>query len=246
MLRLLFLALATLVLATTMAPATLFDRAIAHATDGRQRLAHAHGNLWHGSGVLATPANGRVLSPWLGLEWKLDSAALLRGKLDWALAVDGKAALRLSLGATGWRAQEISLTLPATPLLQALPHALLHIGWRGHLALEGEAFGCAWQGSCLGTTRLEWRHAAVDVLPEHRLGDYLGDLQASGTGIAVMLTSPATNALRADGRITLDTIGKPELDLRFRGNPAIIARLESVLHGHTRQTAGGGFQVRWP
>lgn len=246
MLRLLFFVLATLVLVTAMAPPSLYDLAIAHATDGRQRLANARGSLWHGSGELAIPADGRMLSPWLGLAWKLDATALLRGKLSWALVADGKAALQLTLGTAGWQAREIALVLPTAPLLQALPHPPLHIGWRGNLALEGTAFGCAWQGGCLGTARLEWHHAAVDVLPEHRLGDYRGDLQATGDGIAILLSSSPTNALLADGRIALDRRGKPELELKFGGNPAIVDRLASVLHGRTRQTANGGFQLRLP
>lgn len=243
--RVVFACLLTLALIAAAPPASLVDAAIAHASANRVRLADASGSLWSGSGRLANSQGERLPVPWLVLGWRFEPGTLASGRLAWRLSIDGRPALHATLGASGVDIQEIELDLPAGPLLAALPAPVFQLGWHGRLGARGETLACDWQGRCNGNVELNWHGAATDILPDRRLGDYRGALSANGTSAVIALSSPPTNALTIDGRLTLAAGQRPAANLVLGGDPLIIDRLPAMLHGQTRRTPSGDLQVNW-
>lgn len=241
--RVVFVCLLTLALILAAPPASLVDAAIAHASANRVRLAEASGSLWSGGGRLANSHGERLPVPWLALGWRFEPGALASGRLVWRLSIDGRPALRIALGAGGMEIQEIELDLPAGPLFAALPQPVFQLGWHGRLGARGEHFACDWQGRCKGNLELNWRGAATDILPDRRLGDYRGALNADGEGFRLMLSSPTDNALRVDGQVSARADGVPALDLILAGDPLIVDRLPAMLDGQTRREADGRLRV---
>lgn len=236
--------LAAVLLAAAM-PAAVLDAAVAAASAGRLRLTGPAGTVWSGSAQLAAAQAERVPAPWLQLDWRFDAGALLRGRLDWRVAVDGGETLRLGLGYDGVAIEALALSLPVAPLTALHPHPALQFGWQGRLALQSPAFACDWQGRCSGELRAEWTDAASALFPEPRLGDYRLALRADDGRLEGGLSSADANALRLDGRLALPARRGERVELRVDGDPALLARLPSLLGDELQRDAERGLRLRF-
>lgn len=181
-----------------LAPATLLDAELRHATDGRLRLAQAHGTLWSGSGQLqivnptATDSVGKALS------WSLQPRALWRGRLDFEVAIDQAAnrfPLHLSLG--GIELGKVDFALPASALGVALPR-LAPLAPRGELVFHVARFAVAGDDVAVDAV-MTWRDASSALTTVAPLGTY--ELQATGAdGLVNLVLRTTSGPLQLNGK----------------------------------------------
>lgn len=222
-------------------PATLMDSAIARATDGRLRLASAHGTFWRGRGMLAITDGQRRLIAARPLEWHIG--------VDWArigvtlqLGEAGREQARLTVGASAAQAEQLQLELPAAIVAAAVPHPAARAGWHGTLVLDATAFACGWRDGCDGTLRVRWHDAALDIVPERHLGDHEVVLHGRGDVLDVDLrTLAGTLAIDGHGEIGLD--GSAALQATISGDPELVDRMPNIMDGKVRPTGTPGRAV---
>lgn len=231
---------AGLALAFTLAglPATLMDSAVARATDGRLRLASAHGTFWRGHGMLAIADGRRRLIAARPLDWRIG--------LDWAgtgvtlqLGEAGHVQARLLFSAREVRVDWLHLELPIAIVSAAVPHPAARAGWHGALVLDSSAFACTWQRSCDGTLQVRWHDAALDIVPERHLGDHEVLLHGRGNVIDVDIRTLA-GALSIDGRGKIGFDGTATLQATISGDPELVDRMPNIMDGKVQPTGTPG------
>lgn len=158
-------------------PAGVLAPALApHAT-----LVNPRGTVWRGG---AEALALKILPVELRLpdfRWDMRLARLWRGELAvdarFGAAAEPSRAI-LVAGFSGRAAEDVRVTLPAGPVLQALPLADL---WRpgGELRLQAKRLAFA-DGSISGDAELDWLDASVRLSPVTPLGSYR--LLATGAG----------------------------------------------------------------
>lgn len=182
--------LAYLVTLLVTAPASLLDRCLQYASQGRLFLANANGTVWNGT---ATPAlrpqkdHFIVLQP---LRWEIDALPLFAGKiktrLQWsdlppAPATDTTISLdRVEL-------HNALLPLPARVLNEISP-MLKPAQFRGQLQVQAGHLVFTKQGID-GTATVEWRQAGSALSGINPLGDYHLALSGAGGQINIGLTT---------------------------------------------------------
>ena len=234
--RLLLVTALVLSIAVTMAPASLMDRVLARATDGRLRLMHTSGTVWHGSGVFVSLSpDGRSAQPWLSGTWasELD---LTGASIGWRLEEAGQTVLRVTLGPAGMSVTRAALDAPLRALLDSLPSPIARAGWRGVLRIESNGVTCGWNQECHGTARLTWLDAGVDLLPQQRFGDYEIDAEARGR-LGSFEVNTLGGDIRIDGKGGWDAQGQPRFRGQVSGPAAIVGRLPNVMDGYAFPTA---------
>ena len=217
-------------------PATVLDRAVADATDGRLRLLDAHGTVWAGSGTFASlSGDGRAAQPWLQGRWHTEFGALATGRLGWRLDERGKTVLQLRLMPSGVEIVRADLDAPLRALLDSIPHPLARAGWRGAARLETPGIRCDWRGACNGPARLQWSDAGVDLVPGRRFGDYELNATARGNSGSLDLRT-LSGELRIDGQGGWNERGRIFFDARVEGPAEIVGRLPNVMDGIAHPT----------
>jgi general secretion pathway protein N len=181
-----------------LAPATLLDAALKHASKGRLAMAEARGTLWSGSGRLQLALGGppadegqdgattndlpaRRATLTRGFAWRLQPAALLSGRLAFAVdpAPPGKP-LRLALAPTHLELSEVDLAFPAA-LLGAGWLALRPLQLSGEVRLTAPALTLGYAADHLeGGVEIQWRDAGSAFAPLSPFGAY--SLRLSGAG----------------------------------------------------------------
>lgn len=229
-----------LALAFTLAglPATLMDRIVTHATDGRLRLTSAQGTLWHGHGMLAIADGQRRLVAARPLEWRIG--------LDWArtgvtlqLGEAGHVQAQLLVSAREARVDGLYLALPVSIVSAAVPHPAARAGWHGVLLLDSSAFACSWQRRCDGTLQVRWHDAALDIVPERHLGDHQIVLHGRGNVIDVDIRTLA-GALSIDGHGKIGLDGGAMLRATISGDPELVDRMPNIMDGKVVPTGTPG------
>ncbi len=210
------------------APAWLADSTISDITRGAVRLESIEGTLWDGGGALVVidPVSRRA-QPWTVLRWRWRPAQLLQLEAAWTLALDNRPAGEIGISPRGWRADNLTLVAPARFLLERIPHAFGHLGWRGDVQFDSTQWRCDWKLACQGRFGLRWAGAAVDVLRGRPFGDY--QLNASGESgkIRFDLSTLAGNVqLAANG----DWIARGPWRIAgtVEGDPEFLKRLPAV------------------
>ncbi len=184
-----------------LAPATLIDTGLRHATDGKLRLAQAHGTLWSGSGqleIVNAAARGGVSKE---LAWSLQPASLWRGRLDFDVAMDHASSrfpLRLSLH--GINLTNVEFSLPASALGVAVPR-IAPLGPRGELVFHIAKLSGAGNNVAVDAL-MTWKDASSALTTVAPLGTYeLRVNGAAGTVNAVLRTSSGPLHLEGNGSV---------------------------------------------
>lgn len=217
-----------------LAPAALLDLGLRHATDGRLRLAQAHGALWSGAGLLEVrDASGHAVGK--DLSWSLQPRALWRGRLDFAVAVD-RAAERfpLSLSMRGVELSDLDLSLPASAIGVAVPQ-MAPLSLRGEIVLHVAKFSLV-DGILSADAVATWKGAGsalTAVAPlgsyELRFGSVAGALGATLRTLDGPLHLDGHGAWRGSSPPALSAMAR--VDPRYRPQLAPLLQLIAVERG---------------
>jgi general secretion pathway protein N len=191
-----------------MAPATLIDSRLQHASEGRLRLAEAHGTVWSGDGQLEIrDAYGRS-----GIAkhtaWQFRPAQLLRGKFLYEVALDH--AIRpfpVALTPSHIEIADADISLPAAVVGLAVAR-LATLELSGDLMLQVKRLALA-RGSIQGNATLQWRSAGSALTRVSPLGDY--EVRAEGDGASVRASLRTLQGpLQLDGGASWKAGSNPE------------------------------------
>lgn len=210
------------------APAALIDAALADVANAPVRLANTDGSLWRGRGelVVADAAADERRQRWLAISWHagLDPA---RGAIVWQVAAADRTLARFALGYRGFTVDALNVDAPARLVLERIPHAFGHAGWRGRLDLYTDGWSCDWRWRCKGSARLDWRGATAELLQNRPLGDYRLDLHADGDTFTWHWSTLA-GAVVIDGDGGWQPPSAPVFEGRVGGDPALLRHLPGI------------------
>ena len=164
------------------APATLIDARLQHASQGRFRLAEAHGTLWSGSGQIEVRDSAGRIGVAKNLAWRFLPESLLRGRLVCEVALDQSAKrFPVTISLSRIEVANADVSLPATVLGLGLPK-LAPLGLTGDVLLHVASLTIE-RKEMQGNATLLWRDAGSVLTPISPLGDY--ELRLDGEGATV-------------------------------------------------------------
>ncbi len=219
-----------------LAPATLLDAGLRHATDGRLRLAQAHGTLWSGSGRIEVLNPAGKVGIGKELSWRLQPGALWRGRVDYEAAIDHASSsfpVRLSL--RGVDVSNLDFSLPASALGIAVPH-LAPLGPRGELTFHVNRLSRV-GNSVSADAIVRWKDASSALTPVAPLGTYELRLGSSAGHLNATLGS-SSGPLRLEGSGTWGDSGSSafsataRVDAQHRAQLAPLLRLIAIERGN--------------
>lgn len=206
---------------------------------GRLTLAHAHGTLWNGSGALLYKNNSQFIA--LGdYTWQLRTTELLTGRIafdvwqgeDTTPMHVRYSPLRQLAELTRWH-----MTLPAQVLSMLAPQ-LRPYQLVGEIKMSTDSMSFSPEG-ILGKTSLDWMQAGSGLTDIYPLGDYRIQIEASGQGVSVQLSTLA-------GKLQLTGSGQmvPGQQLQFKGTAQALQgdqheALTDMLHHMGPETSPG-------
>lgn len=219
-----------------LAPASLLDAGLQHATDGRLRLAQAQGTLWSGTGVLEIrSATGRD-GVGKNLAWVLQPRSLPRGRLEFAVNLDHRAPpFPLHLSAGGIELSNMDFTLPASTLGIAVPR-IAPIGLRGDLAVHVTKFSSL-DDSLSAHAVVTWKDASSALTSVAPLGTYQLLIDGNDGLLAAVLQTNSgplqlqgTGSWRGSGPLMLSATAR--VDAQHRAQLAPLLRLIAIERGN--------------
>jgi general secretion pathway protein N len=231
------------------APATLVDSRVAAATNGRLRIADAHGTVWNGSGELVVLPAGMRRS----VAWHIDPWPLAFGELQGHVAIDESAAQRadFAYGHRGLTLRRFDLALPMDAVLQSagVPSALGSAG--GSIEAHVERF-VQTPGALDADLTMQWRDASLPAPPPGgRIA--LGDVQLELRGNGVQIAGPLSNRggdLELAGQVALSAALAPKIEATVRPRAGLdrdraqaIATALALIGSADGQ---GGYRIAWP
>lgn len=201
-------------------PASFADAALAHATQGRVRLAQAEGTIWNGSARLVLAegraaasgdaARGRAADGALvagvaipgRVDWSIRALPLLVGQLDAQLRLDRVARpvrvhgnwgeVRIDAGAI--ELPSVELGGLGSPWNTVRPSGALRLSWE-NLVLRPAGLD--------GRARIELREASSAMTPVRPLGSYRIDVVGSGSRAELSIAT-IDGPLRLQGNGSFD------------------------------------------
>lgn len=194
------------------------------------QLGEVSGSLWHGQATQLGTRGQLLLS---GLRWDWQPGALLKGRLAWQVSAQheqNRGHALLSVGAGGWRAEDVDAVLPLAPLLAGDPQlGPLQIG--GNLAVQAHKLSQSeWDGVA---ATLSDAHSAVTP-QANPFGSYRLQSKRNGADIAWQIM-PLQGTLQIDGSGVLPARGPVQGQLRFTPAPG-----QEALFAPLLQRLGGG------
>ena len=232
-------ALAAIVAAAWLAPATLLDSRVARATGDALRLAGAEGTVWRGRGTIVAAA-ARI-----PIAWDVDFGALLQGAVRVKVrSGNGASTPRATIALHGdaIALHDVDVTLPAA-IVAALSGYAASVG--GEVGAVADDFELA-PTSYRGEARLVWRGARIDGIGNVGpldLGEVRSTVKADGDAISGPLANEGGDlALR--GRWTMnakDGLGLALLLTPTRADQTALKRTLSAIG----TAEGGGWRVEW-
>lgn len=171
-------------------PASLLDKYLQHASQGRLALANVSGTLWHG---VATPAirtqEGAlvVLHP---LRWKIIFASLFNGKIKAQLQWDEPSSASPMDAFVSFNQIELHHVLLRFParLLSEVSIMLKPAQFHGQIQLQSERLIFSRHGID-GAAIADWQHAGSALGGIDPLGNYRLALNCTGNRINIALTT---------------------------------------------------------
>jgi general secretion pathway protein N len=183
-----------------LAPATLIDARLEHASEGRLRLAEAQGTLWSGKGwIEIRDAAGRA-GVARRLNWRVLPGSLLRGRLVAVVDLDQAAKpFAVTLSPSRIEIADAGITLPAAALGLGVPK-LAPFRLTGEVLLKIPRLSFE-RGRMDGDATLQWRAACSALTPVSPLGEYEVTLKAVGPELHAALRT-LEGPLQLDGKGT--------------------------------------------
>lgn len=204
------------------APATLVDAGLQRSSQGRLRLAEAHGTLWSGTGQIEIRDPDGRTGVARSLAWHVVPEPLLRGHLVCEVGVD-QASKRFPVTISFSRIElaNADISLPAAVLGLGVPE-LASLGLTGEVLIHVASLSIARDGTS-GNATLQWLAAGSSLTPVSPLGNY--EIRIDGEGMTVHAF------LRTlDGPLRLDGKGS-----WTRGNSPVFLAVASVPPQHQLQ-----------
>jgi general secretion pathway protein N len=226
-----------------LAPATLLDVGLRHATGGRLRLALAQGTLWSGSGQVEVRDQAGRCGAGKAVAWRLQPLALWRGRLDFAVTVDHAAkAFPLQLSPRRIEVSDVDFSLPARVLGVAVPR-LAPLDPQGELVLHVAKFAAV--GDVVTADGVvTWKDASSAATAVAPLGTY--ELGFDGKDGPVRLTLRTLDGpLRLAGGGVWRGGAPPALTITARVAPAQRAQLTPFLRLVAVERGDGDFALQW-
>lgn len=222
-------------------PATFVDAGLNRATDGKLRLAEAHGTLWSGAGQIEILDAGGRTGVAKDLAWRVRPASLLRGQLVCDIALD-QATRNFPVTITLSRIvlADAEISLPAAVLGVGVPMlAPLQLG--GELQLRIARLSIARSG-VWGSATLQWHAATSALTPIAPLGDYELRLEDDGAAANASLLT-LRGPLQLDGNGAWPHGNIPEFLVSARIAPQYRSQLAPLLRLIALERSDGSFEL---
>lgn len=234
-------AIAAVVEAAWLAPASLVDTRIARSTRGAMRLTGAEGTLWNGRGTVAT-INGSF-----PVAWDLELSALLQGEARirmWSDLGSNSSRGTVAIRANGITLRDTDLALPAAVIGTVLGDGGVG-SVRGVVTASTRELHFA-PGSNRGEAHVVWRAARIEgfgIPAPLDLGEVRSTVIANGATMSGPLTNDGGN-LSLRGEWTLQEKEGLSLALRVaprRADQADLTRWLSAIG----TADGDGWRINW-
>lgn len=171
-------------------PASLLDKILQSASQGRVVLANTSGTIWKGS---ATPALRTQAKQYIALQplhWNIDLLSPLSGSIKIRLQWNDQPAAS-AMDATffpgGIELRHVRLPLPAQALSEISP-MLNTAQFRGQLQIQSDQVTFSSHGM-KGTAVIDWQQASSALSSIDPLGNYRLVLNGAGDRIHIVLTT---------------------------------------------------------
>ena len=223
-------------------PATLFDAGLRRASDGRLRLAEAHGTVWSGTGQLEildargqTGAGNRVA-------WRLLPGSLFAGHAVYEVDLEQAAKpFPATFSFTRIELSDAEINLPASILGLAVPR-LAPLGLSGDLLLRVGRLS-AGRGDMRGNATLQWRGAGSALTRVSPLGDY--ELRIADAGSVMQATLRTLQGpLQLDGQGSWASGVDPVFVATARVSPQHQEQLEPLFQLIAIRRGAGEYELR--
>jgi general secretion pathway protein N len=224
----------------TTLPAVWLARISTALSRGVVVIGDTRGTVWDGSGQLAIAS--RRATQDLGLvHWQIQPLWLLLGRLRLDVSASANViestSVRLSLGFSGIRVENLEISFPAS-LAGHFHAAAGFIQPEGKVRMKSGMFEIQ-RGALHGEATITWDGAGSQFFKLERVGDYRIDLKGNGATADLELTTVRGDLqLTGQGQWRADNGGV----LRFQGNALAAGRqaeLEPILRLIGSQTANG-------
>lgn len=223
------------------APATLADAALQRASEGRLRLAEAHGTFWSGAGLLEIrDARGQT-----GISrefaWRFLPLSLLLAHLVCEVKLENASKrFPVTLSASGVELANAEIHMPAAALGLAVPR-LAPLGLTGDVLFHVTTLTIT-RHTVAGEATLQWRAAGSNLTPVSPLGDYELRLDGEGRTVSAVLRT-IDGPVRLDGRGTWTQGSKPEFLATIRVLPQHQEQLAPLLRLIAVEQGAGNFEL---
>jgi general secretion pathway protein N len=224
-----------------LAPATLIDARLEHASDGRLRLAEAEGTLWSSKGwIEIRDADGRA-GVARRLTWRVLPVSLLRGRLVAEVDLDQAAKpFAVTLSPSRIEIADADITLPAAALGLGMPKlAPFRLTGEVMLTIPRLSFE---RGRMEGEATLQWRAAGSALTPVSPLGEYEVTLKAVGPEMHAALRT-LEGPLQLDGKGTSSNGSAPKFLVTARVPAQHQEQLAPLLRLIAVERGAGTFEI---
>ena len=225
------------------APATLLDKALRDASEGRLRLSEARGTIWSGAGQLEARDASRHAGVAKAVAWRFVPQSLLHARATFEIGTeDSSRRFTVSLAPSRIEIADADVSLPAELLGLAAPK-LAPLRLAGELTLRVARLAIAERGGMQGGATLQWRGAGSALTPVAPLGDYELRLEGNGTAVRASLRT-LVGPLRLEGSGSWTPGANPAFLGTARVAPEYRERLDPLLRLIAVERGDGSFELQ--
>lgn len=226
-----------------IAPATLIDAGLQRASNGRLRLADAHGTVWAGAAKLEIRDAGSRHGVAKIISWRILPESAWRGRLVCEIELDQSTPRRfpVAISPSQFEITNADVEFPAAGLSVAIAQlAPLRLTGDVLLHISSLAIG---RNDVRGNATLQWRAAGSAFSPVSPLGNYELRLDGEGTSVHVYLRT-LQGPLQLDGKGSWTTRGNAEFQAIARVPPEHQQQLTPLLRLIAVQRDEGSFELQ--
>ena len=224
------------------APASLIDAGLQQLSEGRLRLAEAHGTLWSGTGEIELRDRMHRSGIAKSITWRVLPAYFLRGQLRCEVGLDlAPKRFPVTISLAGVEVADAEVNLPAAALGLAIPK-LAPLGLSGDVLLHiaRVSFG---RSTIRGAATLQWRGAGSAYTRVSPLGDY--ELRFEGEGAAARASLRTLQGpIQLDGQGSWTSGGNPAFLGSARIPPEHLQQLAPLMRMIALERGEGSFELQ--
>jgi general secretion pathway protein N len=224
------------------APASLIDAGLEQASEGRLRLAEAHGTLWSGTGQIEMRDRMHRSGVARSIAWRVLPLYFLRGQLRGEVVLDQAAKqFPVTISLSQIEVADADVNLPAAALGLAVPK-LGPLGLTGDVLLHVARLSLG-RNAIQGNAILQWRGAGSAFTRVSPLGDY--ELRFEGEGAAVRASLRTLQGpLQLDGQGSWASGGNPAFLGTARIPPEHLQQLAPLMRLIAVERSQGNFELQ--